>query len=270
MKTKDVIYEYIKSRRFTSLAVSSQRSYLPALDQIADLMGERPIEEVRRRDLIRAFESLSETPAVANRFGRVASILFNYATDMEYCAGNPAQRITPIKLGTWRQWTKEEVDKVIALKHPIVSVAVALAYYTAQREADVLKMQWSDIKDGVMKVKQSKTGAVLEIAIAPQLQEILDSVPKNGKYIIQSKNGLPVSGPAFRNMTKRVTRSVGVDAPFHGLRKTVGSRLAEKGRSINEIAAVLGHKTLTMAALYTKQADSKKLIASAVTSLASD
>lgn len=270
MKTKQVVYEYMKSRRFTSLAAATQRNYIPALDQITDLIGETPIEEVRRRDLIRAFEGMAEKPAVANRFGRVASVFFNYATDMEYCTANPAQRLTPFRLGTWRQWTKEEVDKVIALKHPIVSVAVALAYYTAQREADVLKMQWSDIKDGVLKVKQNKTGTVLDIAIAPQLQEILNEVPKKGKYIIPSKTSSPLSGPAFRNMTKRITRTVGVDAPFHGLRKTVGSRLAEKGRSVNEIAAVLGHKTLTMAALYTKQADSRKMIASAVTSLASD
>jgi len=270
LKTKQVVYEYMKSRSFMSLAESSKRNYLPSLEKISSLIGETPIAEVRRRDVIRAFEGLSETPAMANRFGRVASIFFNYAADMEYCTGNPAQRINFFRLGTWRQWTKEEVDKVIAIKHPIVSVAVALAYYTAQREADILKMQWTDIKDGVLKVKQNKTGTELEIAIAPQLQEILSEVPKKGKYIVPSKTALPLSGPAFRNMTKRITRTVGVDAPFHGLRKTVGSRLAENGRSVNEIAAVLGHKTLTMAALYTKQADSRKLIASAVTSLAAD
>lgn len=270
MKTTQVVYEYMKSRRFTSLSESTKSNYLPALETISSLIGETPIAEVRRRDIIRAFEGMSEKPAVANRFGRVASIFFNYATDMEYCAANPAQRITPFRLGTWRQWTKEEVDKVIALKHPIVSMAVALAYYTAQREADILKMQWTDIKNGVLKVKQSKTGTVLDIAIAPQLQKIFDESPKRGQYIIPSRTCKPMSGPAFRNMMKRITRTVGVDAPFHGLRKTVGSRLAENGRSVNEIAAVLGHKTLTMAALYTKQADSRKLIASAVTSLAAD
>lgn len=270
MKVTEVVREYARSRRFTSLSDSTKRQYMDAMRDIENTVGTMNIEEIRRRDLIRAFEGMSDRPAIANRFGRVCSIIFNYAVDMEYCGGNPAQRLTPFKLGTWKQWTKEEVDKVIAVNHHIVSTAVALAYYTAQRETDILNMKWSDIKNGVLKVKQSKTGTLLEIAVAPQLNEILKKVPKRSEHIVCSAMGEKITGPAFRNMLKRVTRSVGVDAPFHGLRKTVGSRLAENGRSVNEIAAVLGHKTLTMAALYTRQADSKKLIASAVTSLAAD
>lgn len=270
MKVVEVVREYARSRRFTNLSDSTKRQYISSMNEIEKAVGQMDIQSVKRRDLVRAFEALGDTPAMANRFCRVCSVVFNYAVEMEYCGGNPAHRLTPFKLGTWKQWTKEEVDKVIALNHPIVSVAVALAYYTAQREADILKMKWSDIKDGVLYVKQNKTGAVLEIMVAPQLQAILDKLPKTGEYIIRSKAGGLVTGPSFRNMLKRVTRSVGVDAPFHGLRKTVGSRLAEKGKSASQIAAILGHRTLKMAALYTQQADSKKLIASAVTSLAAD
>lgn len=270
MKVNDVIREYARSRRFMNLSDSSKRNYMGAIRDLEETIGDMDIEAVRRRDLIRHFESMADRPATANNYGRVASIIFNYAVDMEYCGGNPAQRLTPMKVGTWRQWKMDDVFKVIGMKHPIVSTAVALGYYTGQREADILKMRWDDIQNGVLKVTQSKTGTVLEIAVAKPLQRILDSINKDGPFIVRSTTGKPMTGPAFRNMFKRKTREIGVDAPFHGLRKSVGSRLAEQGRSVNEIAAVLGHKTLTMAALYTKQADNKKLIASAVNALADD
>jgi integrase len=63
---------------------------------------------------------------------------------------------------------------------------------------------------------------------------------------------------------------MGIERQFHGIRKTVGAILAERGRNTNEIAALLGHKTLAMAALYTRQASNKKMIASAVNDLTFD
>ena len=41
----------------------------------------------------------------------------------------------------------------------------------------------------------------------------------------------------------------------HGLRKTLGRRLADAGCSAHEIMAALGHTTLTEAERYTRQAD---------------
>jgi integrase len=210
---------------------------------------------------------LADRPSTANNVTRIASIFFNYAIDMEYIHANPATRISPMKIGTLKRWEVEEIMKVIALGHRRISTAVALAYYTGQRESDVLKMKWTDIKDNCLHVTQSKTGQVLEILIAKELRDVLDGLTRDGDYIVGGSN--LVSGPAFRNQFTRVIRKIGLNLPFHGIRKTVGCILAEKGSSVNEIAAMLGHKTLAMAALYTRQANSTKMIASAVTSLTS-
>jgi integrase len=56
---------------------------------------------------------------------------------------------------------------------------------------------------------------------------------------------------------------------FHGIRKGVACSLAENGRSVNEIAAILGHKTIRMAAYYADQANGKKLAENAVSSMVS-
>jgi len=54
---------------------------------------------------------------------------------------------------------------------------------------------------------------------------------------------------------------------FHGLRHTAGAALAEAGCSEKEIAAVLGHKTLSMVQKYTQGARRKRLATSAIAEL---
>src|SRR6516225_3534074 len=54
---------------------------------------------------------------------------------------------------------------------------------------------------------------------------------------------------------------------FHGLRHTAGAALAEAGCSEKEIAAVLGHKTLSMVQKYTQGARRKRLASSAIAKL---
>lgn len=267
MKVRDVVTEYMKSRRFNDLSSSSKDQYFQCLMKVEAAMGDMDITDVKRRDVLKMHDSLSDRPSTANATIRISSIFFNFAIDMEYIHANPATRISPLKTGTLKRWDVEQIMKVIALGHRRISTAVALAYYTGQREADVLKMRWTDIKDNCLHVTQSKTGQVLEIMIAKELHDVLNSIGRDGDYIVSGSK--PLSGPAFRNQFTRVIRSLGIDLPFHGIRKTVGCILAEKGSSVNEIAAMLGHKTLAMAALYTRQANNTKMIASAVTSLTS-
>jgi integrase len=264
----DVIQEYINTRKFRALTTSSSFQYLSAIDRIKKLIGDTPLANLKRSDVLRAVESLNQTPAVANMFARVCCIIFNHAVDMDYISSNPAARIRMAVINTWQKWELDQVFAVVRLNHRIVSTAVALAFFTGQRESDVLRMRWSDIKDGTLRVLQQKTGHYLEIKVSKDLQEYLDALNHQGSksdFIVSGATQM--NGNSFRNVFKRVTRSIGIDLPFHGIRKTVGCHLAEKGRSTNEIAAVLGHKTLAMAAHYTRQASDKKMIASAVADL---
>jgi len=54
---------------------------------------------------------------------------------------------------------------------------------------------------------------------------------------------------------------------FHGLRHTAGKALAERGGEPRMIAAMLGHRTLQMAAHYSEEADRRKLASAAIEKL---
>ena len=58
-----------------------------------------------------------------------------------------------------------------------------------------------------------------------------------------------------------------LDCQPHGLRKAAGRRLAEAGCSSRELMAVLGHKTLSEAERYTRDADQARLASAAVARL---
>jgi len=265
MNIRNLISEYIASHRYQKLSKHSQIQYWTALRKIEDELGQRDVTTIRRSDIVRIHDKMGNLPAAANRFVRIASVLFNYAVDMDYMAANPAFRIKRYKINEWTRWDMEEIRKAIFCKDAAVSTAVALAFYTGQREADILNMKWSDIRNGSIFVKQAKTGKELEIKIAKDLEKRLNRLDRTGDYIVSGE--VKMTGPWFRKRFKSATRKLGIERTFHGIRKTVGAVLAEKGRNTNEIAALLGHKTLEMAAKYTRQANETKMISSAVDAL---
>lgn len=267
MKISALITEFVGTRRFEALSDSTKRHYWAALQDLEARFGGLDASEVKRRDLLRAQDEMAKAPSMATRLGQVASLFFNYAIDMEYVQTNPAVRLTRNRSGSLPRWDTADIERVINMGHPIISTAVAIAFHTGQRQSDILTMRWEDIKDGNIVVTQQKTGQPMVIKMSEQLKEILGKLKERGPFILTGPTSM--TGAAFRNMFKRATRKIGIDLPFHGIRKTVACILAERGVSTNEIAAILGHRTLEMAQLYTKQADKTKMITSAVNALAS-
>src|SRR5262249_46397618 len=76
-------------------------------------------------------------------------------------------------------WTEEDIAAFEA-RHSIGSrarLALALLLYTAQRRADVIQMGRQHVRDGLIHVRQSKTGATLAIPVHPDLRAVLDATP---------------------------------------------------------------------------------------------
>ena len=75
--------------------------------------------------------------------------------------------------------------------------------------------------------------------------------------------------PGVGNAVKRWTQEAGLpdECALHGLRKALGSRLAEAGLTEHQIAAVLGHAGTGAVKAYTRGADQKRLAAEALRTL---
>lgn len=268
MNFEKLFFDYQNSTGYKKLSDSSKETYQYAGKKLIDYFGTTPVTKIKRSDFIRFQNEHSEKPAYANLAIRLASVVFSYAVDMDIVQFNPVARLRKMKGGSHEKWEIDEVKKVIALGDRRISTAVALAWYTGQREGDILSMQWKDYQGGYITVTQQKTNLEMKIKAHPDLMAYLDHIrgdepPQN--FIVSGKTIM--SGQAFRGMLKRRTDALRISKVFHGIRKGVACALAENGRPISEIAAIMGHKSMRMAAYYSEQANSKTLTENAVSNM---
>src|SRR5262249_10080785 len=185
--------------------------------------------------------------------------LANHCIGVELLKDDPTLgiRLRPTN-GEFHTWSEDEIAAFEAV-HPIGSrerLAFALGLYSGQRRGDVIRMGRQHIRDGVLHVKQEKTGATLAIPVHPELVAVLATVPPTQMTFLQTQYGKPFAGKSFTMWFGEACDKAGLGAEctFHGLRKAACRRLAEAGCSANEIAAISGHATLKQVAPHTTAA----------------
>jgi Phage integrase family len=171
-------------------------------------------------------------------------------------------------------WTEAEISQFEAA-HPIgtrARLAFALLLHTAQRRGDVIHLEWQQLRDGVLFLRQRKTGAELAIPVHPELAAILDapvsdkmSKPRSPTLLL-NKWGKAWNPTAFSDWFREQCDAAGLPkyCSAHGLRKAAARRLAEAGCSTHEIAAITGHASLREVERYTRAADQAKLARAAM------
>ena len=149
-----------------------------------------------------------------------------------------------------------------------------LALFTACRIGDVILLgrrheemrngqAWLDWQPG------KKGSAFVSIPIAPQLLAELRAATVEGPSYLLNKHGKPYKSPeSFRRMVQAWTGQAGLKGRSqHGVRKSMAELLAEAGSSQQQIMAVMAHTKPTTSAIYTKNADRRRLAAAAMESL---
>jgi integrase len=186
-------------------------------------------------------------------------------------ADDPTQgvRLPKAKAGEIHTWTEDEIAQFEAW-HSVGSaarLAFALLLYTAQRRGDVVRMGRQHIRDGVLSIRQEKTGTFVEIPVHPTLAAIIAETPIAGQMtFLTSVTGAAFSSAGFGNVFREWCNEA--DLPkrcsSHGLRKAACRRLAEAGCSEHEIAAISGHESLAEVRRYTRAANRARMAKSAM------
>jgi integrase len=116
-----------------------------------------------------------------------------------------------------------------------------------------------------LSVRQSKTGAALEIPIHSELQKALDAVPADNLTFVVTQYNRPFTPQGFGNWFKDECKVAGLPhSSAHGLRKAACRRLAEVGCTVHQIAAISGHKSLKEIERYTRAVDQARLAREAI------
>jgi integrase len=205
---------------------------------------------------------------MANLTRAVLRRLFNYAMGIGLRRDNPFARVPKYKLGTHHTWTDPQLT-AFEKKWPLGNrerLAYTLLLYTGQRVGDVVRMQRSDIRNGMIHVVQGKTKTELYIAVHPALHRALKAGPSNGIYLIGDRAGRPIKRSTLSVLIRKAAKAAGSPAECvaHGLRKAALRRLADHGSTTKQIQAVSGHRTLSEIERYTRQADQQRLAKAAI------
>ena len=181
---------------FGSLAPSTQAIRRQILERFRTDHGDKPIALLPKRFIVLTIGKLK--PSVATNWLSAIRHLMQYAVSANLCEVDPTQGIkleTPKSDGIYT-WSEQDIAAYEAV-HGVgtkARLALALGLYTGQRRSDVLRMGRQHIHDGMLSVKQQKTGAELRIPVHPDLRAIIDATPGGHLTFLVTRTGKPYGG----------------------------------------------------------------------------
>jgi integrase len=260
-----LVIAYFNSPMFLGLASATQATYRGILEAFTREHGAKPLALLTRKHLEAMLARKMKTPAAGNHWLRLIKTLMRFAVREQLRADDPARDIDYIKrkVAGFHTWSEPEIAQFEA-HHPIGSkarLALALGLYSGQRRGDCIRMGRQHVRNGLLHVKQRKTGWSGAIPVHANLQAALATVPSTQLTFLINGQGKPFTGKDFTQWFARQCAAAGLPqhCVFHGLRKAALTRLADAGCTVHQIAAISGHKSLREVERYTRGADQERL-----------
>lgn len=263
-----LIASYKQSPKWERLASRTKADYSKVLEYLSDTVGKLDPTKMRRSTIIEAQMSNRHRARFANYIPHMLSILFEHAIDLDWQRDNPAKGIEKLKTGEGHKpWPAMAVKSYRENVTGLPLLIFELAIGTGQRASDLTRMEWSHIEDDGIWITQGKTQARLWIPFTDRLRAVLASTKRHSlRYILCDRHGRKLNYDQIQKTTIAERKLLGLEAySLHGLRYSAASELAEAGCTDQQIAAITGHKSLSMVQKYSKGASQKRLAKQAQT-----
>lgn len=260
-----LIDKYERSEEWKKLSKGSQQIYGLTLNRVRDQLGKLRVEKVGRAHVREVLNNRIVGNGARNIFLALVGILYTWAKDNELVPDsvNPTGGIKPFPIGEHEPWPEKLIEDALAADEPRIRLAVHLLLYTGQRIGDVMKMRWSDIKDGQISVTQQKTGKELRFPMHSKLASELERTPKRGITIITNWMGRQMRPDIIRKELKAFAAERGFSAVPHGLRKSAVHALLQAECSADQVMAITG-QSRRMVDHYAKKIDQHRLGSAAI------
>lgn len=202
--------------------------------------------------------------------GGINRILAALSTAINYChkMGEIETTATYIRLKEKEQpakyYTEDEMDSLFeASKHvgddaELLYDSLLFAYYTGDRQGELLKVLWSDVsfEDNTVTFRDTKNHEDHTIPLSKELKSMLE-VRYHHRTCDQvfPWSGCRRGADALRRNFKRAKKIAGLKADsrlWHSIRHTTGTHLASKGVPLRTVMGVLNHKNINTTLRYAK------------------
>ena len=160
------------------------------------------------------------------------------------------------------------VSKVLAVADKPLQFAMRLADLIGQRPSDVRKIKETDIKDGLLHVKQGKTQAKLRIELVGGLAELIEEIRAFKREIstitaelLVNEDGQPLKADAMRYRFDQARAKAGIEKSafqFRDFRAKVATD-TDEASGTKAAQALLGHTTEAMTSDYIRHKVGRKV-----------
>jgi integrase len=161
--------------------------------------------------------------------------------------------------------TSEEYERLLSVCPPHTAQIVKMAYYTAMRQGEILKLTWDrvDLTNGVVRLKPEDTKADdgRIIPLNPELVEMLRDMPLTIHGKVFTLNGKPIG--EIKTSFVNACRNAKIEKfTFHDLRHTCINNWRLGNHDFFRIMAASGHKTMEVFKRYNTvtEEEVKKLV----------
>ncbi len=251
-----LIIAYRASAEFRARRAPTQNDYDRTLDLIVAELGDQPYRLVTTKMVKIVRDDHAATPRKAHKIKQMVSRLYTWAAeDGRVKPGhNPAADFKRLKVreNAITPWSDYEIGLFLAKAPKHLRLAVKLMLYTGQRCEDIVTMNWTAYQGDFIRVRQSRTGEMIDIACHHELRAVLDPVKIRRGLICRNAVGKPYTANALRKAIADQIASIdGMPSRSpHGLRYAAAGALDEAGATVSQIILVLGHRTYQLAVKY--------------------
>lgn len=269
-----LIARYRETTAWGVLSMATRRQRENIFKHVLDSAGHQPYARITEAEIMKGRERRAKTPAQARNFLDAMRGLFRWAKEAKHVKTDPTLGVKnpPRQKGDgFIAWTEENVAAYEA-RWPIGTrqrVWLDVLLYTGLRRGDAVRIGRQHVREGIATLKTEKSQGNVEVSlpILPVLQATLDAGPTGDLTYICGANGKPLTKESFGTSFKEACKAAGVPGSAHGVRKIAATTAANNGATVAELEAIFGWSGGTMASLYTRAADRRRLARHAIDKL---
>jgi integrase len=252
------IITHYKATELPTLKPSTRKDYTRYIALIETEFGDMPLSSLSERGARAIFkdwrQGMAATPRKADLAWSVLQRIFSVALDDERITRNPCEAAGRLaESGTRKEIIWNAAEKARMQQHAPKHIyeAFLLAWWTGQRQGDLLRLTWANYDGHHIRLKQGKGGRRVTVRVSKELKAMLDRKRSAlvgqeiaSMTILTTEKGSPWTESGFRASWRKVLAREEISIrgkTFHDLRGTFITEARRSGSSIEDIADMSGH-----------------------------
>ena len=255
-----------KEAHFNRYKPSTQKGVRYVLaKQLLPAFGSKPLDRISQAQIRRWFDAFSRTaPGGANHDLEILQQIMNFAVACGHIDANPARGVKRNRRSALTRFlSREEIGRLHKLldeqsgkSREQQADIIRLLLFTGCRRSEIVQLRWSEVRDDVLALADSKTGP-RNVPLNAGARHILERQPECGSPFVFPSPRDPAR-PRGLNLSLwyRVRQEAGIeDVRLHDLRHTLASHAVMNGVPVPVVSRLLGHSNVRMTLRYAHLGD---------------